>query len=523
MANGDDNKRKDDTTQQPSSAQQPPQAIFSPSSPLTTTIPFVGGPFPEPTPGNLVARQEQLLEQRAAATEPAQKALQDAILARQGLLQAPIPAAREPRLYNVQPPPQQKFLDPMQAFANPLVILTLLGSLATRGKGLTAMKAATEAINGFHKGDAEAMGQNLENWKNATDAVIKQNNIELSRYDAALNTTRHNVGERAAKLEAIAASTGDEAKLAALRQGNIDGFIDLVEKQRQQKEKMEELQVRYGLAGPGGPVDDVAAETYFQSGKLPPNMGRGIQGSLEARAIRTRAEELHPEVPPAEWPRNWQRFNAQQVGIRKLEERASALTLVEEETKTLIPRVRELIGKVNRTKYPDLNSLLIAARTKTGNEDEIKLGVAVESLIPVYARLLKPTGTIGVTDTQNAHGILNKAWSGGQMNAALDQMELERSSARAALKAARASYLNTGKEPTDEDLVTPPATTGTTAPAATKRPSGRNPLAPVPQIKIEKVEPGTGKQSGLRSLGQIALGEREQNLRFDGMGNRVYG
>jgi len=185
-----------------------------------------------------------------------------------------------------------------------------------------------------------------------------------------------------------------------------------------------------------------AASGFRQTGKMPPNIGRGLQGNAERVAVQNEAarQEVEAGGDPAEWPQRWQAYGTHAAGLRVLEARAANMTLVESETKTLIPRVREASKKVSRTEYPDLNSIILAAKEKTGNQDVIKFGIAAESLIPVYARLLKPTGQIGVTDTQNARHILNKAWSDGQINAALDQMEVERSAAKDALEDARSSF-----------------------------------------------------------------------------------
>ena len=116
-----------------------------------------------------------------------------------------------------------------------------------------------------------------------------------------------------------------------------------------------------------------------------------------------------------------------------LQTRAANLTLAENEAQTLIPRVREASANVSRTRYPSLNSIILAGKQGTGDPAVIKLGVAASSLIPVYARVLKPTGQITEGDTARANEILNKAWSDGQINAALDQMQTELKSARTAL------------------------------------------------------------------------------------------
>lgn len=178
-----------------------------------------------------------------------------------------------------------------------------------------------------------------------------------------------------------------------------------------------------------------AAERYIQTGQFPPNMGRGVQGDATRNAILEQAHDLAIErnIDEAGLPQQWQKFQTQAAGRRVLEARAAGLTLAENEASSLIPRVREASAKVNRTNYPSLNSLILAAKKGTGGTDVIKLGVAMESLIPVYARVLKPVGQVGVADMERAHDILDKAWSDGQVNASLDQMEVELKSARTAL------------------------------------------------------------------------------------------
>jgi hypothetical protein len=184
-----------------------------------------------------------------------------------------------------------------------------------------------------------------------------------------------------------------------------------------------------------GATLDADAENYRQTGKLPPNMGRGIQGQGESNAIRQRAAEMEigEGGNPADWSSRWQSFATQAAGKRALETRAAGLSLAENEASSLIPRVREISSKIKRTEYPTINSLILAAQKGTGGQDVIKLGIAVESLVPVYARVLKPVGQVGQGDMARAHDILDKAWSDGQIGAALDQMQVELKSARSAL------------------------------------------------------------------------------------------
>lgn len=204
------------------------------------------------------------------------------------------------------------------------------------------------------------------------------------------------------------------------------------------------------------------AEVYRQTGKMPAGIARTPQGQAEAHAIRNlaRENEIAAGGNPAEWSTRWQKFQAQATGRRVLENRAVGLELAENEATTLIPRVREASARVSRTSYPTINSLILASQKGSGGTDVIKLGIAVESLIPVYARVLKPVGQLAQGDMARAHDILDKAWSDGQIGAALDQMGIELKSARTALdktldeygvERPKASANDAAKTKTDDD------------------------------------------------------------------------
>lgn len=186
-----------------------------------------------------------------------------------------------------------------------------------------------------------------------------------------------------------------------------------------------------------------AAERYFQTGQFPSGMTRDTPTNRADRlAIQERAYALAEQegLSPGDLPTHWQQFATRAAGLRTFEQRAAGLTLAENEAKTLIPRVREISHKISRTDYPTLNSLILAAQKGTGGQDVIRLGIAVGSLIPVYARVLKPVGQVTEGDTHRAQEILDKAWSEGQIDAALDQMGIELNSAKDALKNAREDF-----------------------------------------------------------------------------------
>jgi hypothetical protein len=64
---------------------------------------------------------------------------------------------------------------------------------------------------------------------------------------------------------------------------------------------------------------NAAAERYLETGQLPPNLGRGTQGSATMSAIQNHAAELANQrgIDMATLPGKWQQFKAQQVGIQR--------------------------------------------------------------------------------------------------------------------------------------------------------------------------------------------------------------
>ena len=221
--------------------------------------------------------------------------------------------------------------------------------------------------------------------------------------------------------------------ITPMKLGMYDQFVD--------PQNPQNVIAKGAMAGAGAGLApqalDAAAENYFQTGKLPPGMGRGIQGSQMMNAIISRASEMHPDADWSERPQAWQGFAGAAAGQRLLATRTASLSLAENEAKSLIPRVHEASQAVNRTQYPTLNKVIEAAKTGTGDQNVIKLGIAVESLAQTYARVLSPVGAPTAADKANAHEIWDKAWSTGQIDAALDQRQKEIASAKSSLATTR--------------------------------------------------------------------------------------
>jgi hypothetical protein len=161
---------------------------------------------------------------------------------------------------------------------------------------------------------------------------------------------------------------------------------------------------------------------------------------------------------------------AQSTGARTLATRASMLELASNEALTLIPRVKDTSEKVDRTQYPSLNSIILKAKQGTGDPNVVRFGIAASSLVTTYARVLKPNGQITEGDTARAQDILDKAWSKGQIDAALDQMQIEIKAAQDALKKTQTEMNTRGGG--DQQSATPQQPSGQPQQATPGLPAG---------------------------------------------------
>lgn len=127
-------------------------------------------------------------------------------------------------------------------------------------------------------------------------------------------------------------------------------------------------------------------------------------------------------------------FNAEFMGMkageRTLGTRSANIEMAVSEAQNVIPIARETSTKVDRTKYPTLNALLLAWQRGTGDENVVKLATATNALINIYSRAIAPSGTPTVSDKDHARDIIANAYSKGQYEAVIGIMEQEMAAAR---------------------------------------------------------------------------------------------
>lgn len=123
-------------------------------------------------------------------------------------------------------------------------------------------------------------------------------------------------------------------------------------------------------------------------------------------------------------------FQGTRAGERALGTRSANIGTAVQEAKNIAPIVLEASKAVNRTQFPDMNKLLMAAQEKTGDPNVIKLGSSLNSFINIYSRAINGGAAPTVSDKEHAREVLSKYWSQGQLSAGIGIMQQEMKAAQ---------------------------------------------------------------------------------------------
>jgi hypothetical protein len=187
----------------------------------------------------------------------------------------------------------------------------------------------------------------------------------------------------------------------------------------------------YANTTAGGATLDADAQRYRQTGTLPPNMGRGIQGEAQSRAIRTRAAELEIEGGgnPADWPTRWQEYKAEGVGksaeARVRATREANLKIILQAADAAVPAALEQSDKVWRSGFVPLNKIIQHGQVATSDPELRAFGMANLQLAEHWARAMNPTGVMRESDREKALEFLSTADSPATYKRLVQQLQTQ--------------------------------------------------------------------------------------------------
>lgn len=194
-------------------------------------------------------------------------------------------------------------------------------------------------------------------------------------------------------------------------------------------------QTMISLTGAGQPSGDALTFAVDQYLAGDPTAAQGYARSAQMKAaFQNRLAERAKEkgISGADLAAKTAEYQGIKAGQRTLGTRQAQIDMSVTEAQNVMPIALEASNKVDRTKYPTLNSMLLAAEKGTGGEDVVRLAGATNALINIYSRAISPTGTPTVSDKDHAREILSTAYSKGQYAAAVELMRQEMQAAKSA-------------------------------------------------------------------------------------------
>lgn len=113
------------------------------------------------------------------------------------------------------------------------------------------------------------------------------------------------------------------------------------------------------------------------------------------------------------------------AGERTLGVQAARMEVMAKQVEQFAPLVVERSHAVDRTEYPDLNSIQLAVEKRTGDTNVVLFSQALNSMAAEYAKFLNPQGIATDADKAKAREILDIAWTTGQIDATIKQIQME--------------------------------------------------------------------------------------------------
>jgi hypothetical protein len=376
--------------------------------------------------------------------------MQQALLAKQTSEQQPYvdklkatidsPKPEAPAL-QAQPtaPKQGDFGEDSQSWVTSISVLSALTGAFSRQHATTALNAFGAGMKGYQEGNKLAFDEAHKQWKDASEAAITNNKALTDKYKAILDDRSMTEEEQLSGIKAIAAQYHDNLQAAstsisqsvAIYDSQVKAAATAVARSARLQEKHDAIQEQlmkpeevdyYAKLANTGDVSAVASAT------------RGPAGMMNYNAIKKRQAELNIQGgrTPEQQAATDQDYKANQKGLSSLSVQAAKMATAGRESDSLGDLLVTASDKVDRTKFPKFNDIILASEKGTGDQDVVAYGASLNSFINAYARAINPTGASTVSDKEHARDLLETGYSKGQITAAVEQLKKETQKAREA-------------------------------------------------------------------------------------------
>lgn len=419
---------------------------------------MAGISVPTPKPPNILQpgeKENQLVQGYQAEGAKLQEAVAP-IKQEMGRMETEIGSTNMPPLPQLQQVPQfqgrQVDSKEMLDFAGIAMILATLGTKAVKGDITLALNTAGAAMTGFNTGNLEQSRLDITQFNTKMNSVVADNNRMLSEYRAALEDRKLTISQKWQRYQMLAHKYQDEIGMAAARKGDIKFELDRLDKIRSannnieikmeamnnawkaQMTRLELQQARQagmnpdaGTAGLAPEAIDMLAKEAIKDKGVLANLGRGVQGARDLRAITNRMAEVLAATGGAGMAQRRQEFRADSNSLNKLTMSYDAITAFEQTALRNGKQLVDLAEKIDITGIPVAERWIRAGRKEIGGDPDVAMFHAQMTVFRTEAAriLVNPNLTGQLTDSarHEVESFLSGSDSAKQIGATVKLLE----------------------------------------------------------------------------------------------------
>lgn len=383
------------------------------------------------------------------------KAMQPALDREKATASQPIPAPPEPQKASPAPDLKQ-FQADSQGWITAISALSAFVGARGRMGGTGALKAFAAGVKGIQEGNKSAFDAATTKWKADTEAMLKNNDEEMKKYDAILKNREISESEAMNEIKMVAAEHQNSTMLAmdnyhqaaaaydsrqklTLQADLAYKKMDAHEKLLQEREDKKDAQIAKNLKnfdsmkdtdiipGLGATKADVLnkVKTLHETGGS--YAAAGISTRTMNNPIKDMVESVKAQMYPDEnMSTQRSKFVGDQAESRAIGTAAGKISLAANSLDQSLPLLEDAIKKVDLTRFPDLNALNNYAAQHTGDPNITRLNTALQTTVTDYSTLIARNGQrTDATDAAAKH-LANVNMANGQLQSFIDQVRREK-------------------------------------------------------------------------------------------------
>jgi hypothetical protein len=388
----------------------------------------------------------------------------------------PMPDVPDPKRASPAPDAAQ-FNKDAQGWVSALAVLSSLIGARGRARGTGALKAFAGGMKGLQEGNQQAFDNAYKTWKAESDAMFKEHDEEMEKYQAVLKNRDLTEAEQVQEINMIGHGYQNKLTMDAKDMGQAGAMVDsAVKAELGARSMVEKIEARKAAQDAIQAEQDkkinnvVSSFDKLQPTDIVPGFGltkaavmdkvHGLDSGLNysdvgisMRTMNNPLRDLVDSVRSANSPTDRAQAKLEYLG-KQQEERVGAKNLESMEVATTrldrsLPLLMEQVRAVDPGRFKSWNEFENYLAENTGDPKIVKLRQAVQDTKTDFQVVQAKGGQITDRVRADSDAILNSAWATGQFEGAVDIMQKTSKNQMAAAKQA-VSFITNGNvnEPT---------------------------------------------------------------------------